>query len=283
MAAVVGIHVESLYGKRCTHLARQGDERHRRIEFVGHAGTEEPHVAARENVRYVARGDVARIRHGARWKRAEIDRILIDLFLQSIDEEQLIAVVDVVGKRGFELSAVLLLDELLDVVIAELIGKRVGVGEREPVDQRNARGIGIRHGAIVRVLGAERRHIIVCVAHRLNRIGILVPVRASAAKLGIQRGGTEIALPLGHRGHPRRQRLLVGFEALVVILEAREEEGFVAVVIEARKRQEQRAAELPAGIKVFPRRPRLAQVVVIPIVGVQDSVPGSHVSFAVKR
>ena len=116
-----------------------------------------------------------------------------------------------------------MLDELLDIVVAELIAEGVGVGLREPVDQRHAAGVRIRVGIVVDDQGSVGQ-VAVNVTHGLDGIGIDIAVRTGSAKLGIERAGAKVAIAFGRGGHPRGKRLLVGLKALVVVLVAGKEE-----------------------------------------------------------
>ena len=156
------------------------------------------------------------------------------------------------------------------------------LGAREPVHECRAGAVDVGVGIVVCHRGSIRQEAI-HIAHGQNGIGVGVAVRTRAAKLGVKRGGAEIALALGRGGYPGRNRLLISLKDLVVILEPCKEEQLVPVVIEACERKRQRTAEISAGIKVLLVRAGLAEVIVVPVVGVQNRVASYQITLAVIR
>ena len=75
---------------------------------------------------------------------------------------------------------ILCLDDRLDVVVTLLVDKRIRIGQRQPVDQRRTRSIGILSYVAVRD-GRAVRQVVLRKTHGLDCIQILFTVGTRAA------------------------------------------------------------------------------------------------------
>ena len=234
--AVVDLVREVDVGDREDRLVRQGG-----VEDVGQAG--------RDRVGAVLPADRRRVGHLAlAVPPPQADDEGLGLALDVVAQEHLGVVRDVEVEAREPLPAVLVDEEVVDVVVAAGRG-RVGVRVREEVQHRPAAGID-----------PVGRH------DPAGEVGRGVDEAAAADRARV----AEVAVAHRRGGDPGLDVARV--EGLAEVLEAGEEEDLVAVLVEAGARDEERAAHREAGVDELVLDPLGPDLVGEPLVRVQAVV-----------
>ena len=167
----------------------------------------------------------------------EANRELLRLALQVITHEQLGAVTDVIVNPRCPLEVVLVEDLRLDVVVPASV-VRIGVGGRVQLHQSAMFGSRSTSGFAFRILRQSGRIQTRCVgcrpwvainAHLHARTRVVVVVGVPYL---LKRSGREVTPEHGRGGDRRAEQARI--QDLVEVLESREEEQLVAVLIEVR-------------------------------------------------
>src|SRR5215469_1646886 len=107
-----------------------------------------------------------------------------------------------------------------------------------------------------------------------------IRVRAPCAVSRVRTKRCEVALAHRCRWNYRVVHAVV--HVLLVVLGSEEKEDFIAAVVEVRAWDDQRTANIPAGIKVFGFGARKARVLILRIVSVQMPTAGIGVGLAME-